>query len=62
MKVQDKDIQVAIHNKRVEKEEDNFTNLHVMNIPEDYTEAQLKELFSKFGEITSVKKKDDKSG
>jgi polyadenylate-binding protein len=62
-KVQDKEIQVVLHNKKSDREikSQNFTNLFVKNIPTDFTEAQLSELFAQFGEITSVKVKGEGS-
>jgi polyadenylate-binding protein len=64
MQFKDKTLQVLVHTKKNEREDvvDNFTNLYVQNIPSDFTEAQLINLFKEFGDITSVRVKDDKSG
>jgi len=57
------EIQVIKHAKRSDREEqvDNYTNLHVKNIPKDFTDAQLKALFAEFGDIQNVKVKEDGS-
>jgi len=51
-----KEISVTIHSKKNEREDagDHFTNLYVKNIPTNFSEAELKNLFSEFGEVLSV--------
>jgi len=39
---------------------DQYTNLYVKNLPNDFTEEKLKEMFSPFGEITSSCVMEDK--
>jgi polyadenylate-binding protein len=39
-----------------------FTNLYVKNLPEDFTQAKLDDLFGKYGTITSSKLGTDKDG
>jgi len=48
-----KEIQALIHQQKTERGEagEHFTNLFVKNIPTNYTEDQLRNLFQQFGEI-----------
>jgi len=52
----DKTIEVIVHSKKDEREQqgDKFTNLFIRNLPADYTEDQLVELFQPFGAINSA--------
>ncbi|KAK2196869.1 bifunctional Nucleotide-binding alpha-beta plait domain superfamily/RNA recognition motif domain/Polyadenylate-binding protein-Hyperplastic disc protein/RNA-binding domain superfamily/PABP [Babesia duncani] len=47
---------------RTETFDEVFTNLYVRNFPESFTEDDLKELFSPYGEITSMMIKSDDKG
>jgi len=40
----------------------NFTNLYVKNFPQEWDEVKVKEIFEKFGKITSLAVKLDKKG
>jgi polyadenylate-binding protein len=62
-KQMDKELQVILHSKKNDRENqtEHFTNLFVKNIPTDFTEKQLTELFAPFGEISSVKVKGEGS-
>lgn len=42
--------------RKVDASEQHFTNLYVSNLPADFTEAQLRELFQQFGAINSLKR------
>jgi len=57
------ELTVTKHVKRSEKEEtpDFYTNLHIKNIPTGFTEANLRDLFKEFGDVRSVKIKEDGS-
>ena len=50
-------IQVLIHEKKDDRKVDTekYTNLYVRNLPENFTQDQLKELFKEFGVIDSVR-------
>jgi len=54
-----KEISVLVHSKKKERGEtgEHFTNLFVKNIPTDFTDEKLDEIFKEFGEITSCKVK-----
>lgn len=57
-------ISVAIHSKKDEREaqSEKFTNLFVRNLPSNYTEDQLQNIFQEYGEINSVTMDQSKSG
>jgi len=57
----EKDLQVAIVQKRTEEQFDNFTNLFVNGLPIEWTEKELTTLFKECGEIQSVSKKGEGS-
>jgi len=39
-----------------------FTNLYVKNLPDDFTQAKLDEMFGKYGTVTASKMGEDKDG
>jgi len=51
-----KEINAIIHSKKNEREDagEHFTNLYVKNIPTNYSEENVKQLFGEFGEVVSV--------
>lgn len=55
----DKELQVLIHSKKDQRGDtgEHFTNLFVKNIPTNFTDDQLGDLFKEFGEIQSAKVK-----
>jgi len=57
-------IDVLCHVKKDEREDvgDNYTNLFVQNLPQDFTDAQLRELFKEFGNIDSASVNLKKNG
>lgn len=57
-------ISVAVHSKKDEREaqSEKFTNLFVRNLPHNYDEAQLKNLFKDYGDINSVSMDQTKKG
>jgi polyadenylate-binding protein len=52
-----KELSLTVLTKRAERDDvvDNFTNLYVSNIPQSYTENDLRALFEPFGEIQSIR-------
>jgi len=60
----DTKIDVLCHVKKDEREDvgDNYTNLFVQNLPLDFTDAQLRELFKEFGTIDSASVNLKKNG
>jgi len=52
-----REIFVTVHEKKVVREDhaDNYSNLYVGNLPKEFSEEQLEELFSEFGEIQKLK-------
>lgn len=57
-------IDVLHHVKKDEREDigENYTNLFVQNLPQDFTDAQLHELFKQFGTIDSASVNLKKNG
>ena len=55
---------MAVHSKKDEREaqSEKYTNLFVRNLPQSYNEAQLKDLFSEYGEINSITMDTSKKG
>ena len=55
---------MAVHSKKDEREaqSEKYTNLFVRNLPQNYTEDQLHQLFQEFGEINSVTMDRSKTG
>ena len=53
-----------IHSKKEDRgnTEQQFTNLYVQNLPENFTDAQLKDAFKEYGEIQSVSVNQNKKG
>lgn len=45
---------VAKFLRKSERKEPQFTNVYVKNLDKDFTESSLKEIFSKYGKITSA--------
>jgi len=57
-------IDVLNHVKKDEREDvgENYTNLFVQNLPSEFTDAQLHELFKQFGNIDSASVNLKKNG
>ncbi|KAL7746466.1 Protein phosphatase PP2A regulatory subunit B [Sorochytrium milnesiophthora] len=68
MLLNDKAVYVGLHLPRKERQariaevRSKFTNLYVKNLPEEATEEQLRELFGRYGEITSLMVQHDPDG
>jgi len=63
MMIGDKTVEVAMFVKaRTDNPKENYTNLYIKNLPSDFTEEQLKDLFSQHGTITSTCLQEDKQG
>lgn len=63
-KIGDSVISVAVHSKKDERVaiEEKFTNLFVRNLPQTFTEPQLRGIFQEHGEINSVTMDQSKPG
>ena len=59
-----KKIEVMIFAKKEEREDqgEKYTNLFVQNLPIDFSEDQLKDIFAEFGDIDSASMNHQKSG
>jgi polyadenylate-binding protein len=56
MQIGEKTVEVTLFVKRAEREDGsatNYTNLYVKNFPQDWDEDKVKEVFGKYGTITS---------
>merc|ERR1712048_451831 len=65
MQIGDKTVEVTGFQKRNERDRPeitNYTNIYVKNIPDDYDEDKVKEVFGAFGSITSLAVQEDKKG
>ena len=63
MQIGDKTVEVSAFLKRGERvDEKAFTNIYVKNVPEDFDEAKMKNIFDGFGTITSSCILEDKQG
>lgn len=63
-KIGENSISVAVHSKKDDREaqSEKYTNLFVRNLPHDYNEAQLKNLFKDYGDINSISMDQSKKG
>mmetsp|Transcript_16594 Transcript_16594/g.38352 ORF Transcript_16594/g.38352 Transcript_16594/m.38352 type:complete len:603 (+) Transcript_16594:93-1901(+) len=65
MMIGEKTVQVTMFVKRSERspsDNDNYTNLYVKNIPREWDEAKLRDMFTEHGEITSMAMRSNNQG
>merc|ERR1719401_946199 len=63
MLIGDKTVQVSGFKKRNEQDKPeivNFTNLYIKNIPDEFDEAKMQELFGGYGTVSSIAMMEDK--